>query len=182
MKKFIKSYLTALTILTAVIMNGCDVFENFQFGLPIKFYIEAQGSTNPSGFGTFCLSDDKQYLDYQEDINSITYVAAYIVTEEVSPSALSGDAVLRLYAGTSSAGVLLFEHVATNLTPADHDSTNAYKIELTSDQIADINASLAGGNTCFYGEYEVQNISGGGATNYIRVKIDVLFNVDAKLD
>jgi hypothetical protein len=182
MKKFIKSSLLTFTLLLTIIVNGCDIFENFQFGLPVSFEIESTGTTSPFGSAFYCLTDNETYNDYEEDINSITFVAAYIVTREVNPTTLSGDAVLRLYEGTNSSGQLLFEHTATNLTPADHDSTNAYKIEFTSAEIANVNQSLNSGNRCFYGEYLVQNISGGGVSNYIRVKIDALFSIDADLN
>lgn len=183
MKKFIRYYLTALILLTAVLMNGCDIFESFQFGLPISVEIDSQGVTNPFGSASFCLDTDKTYQKYQDDINSINFVAAYIVTLEVNPATITGNAILRLYEGTNSSGKLLFEHTAANITPAAHDSSNAYKVELTADQISAINQSLAlaDNNKCFYGEYLVQITSGQGVTNSVKVRVDALFNVDAKL-
>jgi len=182
MKKFIKSYLIAFALITAVIMNGCDAFENFLFGLPISFTINTSGSTNPSGNETFCLQDDETYQDYSDKLNSIVYVESYMVTLDANPTALTGNGVLRIYAGTSSAGTLLFEHTANNITPADYITPNpAYKIELTEAQITSINESLASGNTCFYGEYSVAVTSGGGVTNSVDVRIDILYNIDTSL-
>ena len=181
MKKFIKSSLLAFTLITAIVIDGCDIFENFQFGLPVSFEIESPGAP-PFGFTTYCLTDNETYNNYKDELKSITFVGAYIVTREVNPTTLTGDAALRLYEGTNAQGELLFEHIANDFTPADHDSTNAYKVALTSAQIAKVNESLSSGNRCFYGEYVVQNVTGGGVNNYIRVRIDALFNIDAKLN
>jgi hypothetical protein len=185
MKKFIKSYLTAFIVLIAVIMNGCDIFENFQFGLPVRFEIEALTTAgNPLGSQTFCFESNDTYQQYEDDINSINFVAAYIVTLDVFPAALTGNAKLRLYEynqTTQQVGKMLFEHTENNYTPAEHDSTNAYKLNLTADQIAAINQSLLTGPKCFYGEYEVE-VASPNVINYVKVRIDALFNVDAKLD
>jgi hypothetical protein len=185
MKKFIKSYLTAFIVLIAVIMNGCDIFENFQFGLPVRLEIETIAAPgNILGSQIYRFDSNETYLKYEEDINSINYVAAYIVTLNVSSPSLTGNAFLRFYEydqNTQQIGSLLFEHVETNYTPANHDSTNAYKVNLTPDQVMSINQSLNNGSKSFYGEYEIQ-VTSGGLLNYVKVRIDALFNVDAKLD
>src|SRR5690606_38314839 len=110
-----KSYLAGLTILAAMLFYGCDIFESFQFGLPIKLEITTQGAA-PFGAESFCFSDNETYMEYQEDIKNINFVAAYLVTLSVTPEnpTVSGDVHLRLYEGTNNTGELLFEHVALN--------------------------------------------------------------------
>jgi|GEM_PF-2505123 len=181
MKKLIKSYLAGVTLLTAMLLNGCDIFESFQFGLPIKLEITTQGAA-PAGAEFFCFTDNETYQQYQDDIKNISFVAAYLVTVEHNNNDLRGDVHLRLYEGTNNSGKLLFEHVALNLKPSEHDSTNAYKIVLTNEQITDINASLAEGGRCFYGEYQITNVQGATPQTQLKVKIDALFNVEANLD
>jgi hypothetical protein len=187
MKKFIKSSLLVFTLITAIVMNGCDVFENFQFGLPVSFIIETDlpGTINPSGSQIYCLTENETYNDYADDINNITFISAYIVTQEVQPDSLEGRVTLNLYEynqGTGR-GDSLFAFTTPPIKPAVYDSTNAYKLELTEAQIASVNAYLANSsNKCFEGEYSVEITSGAGVTNYVKIKIDALFNIDAKLE
>ncbi len=178
MKKFIKSSLLLFTILIAFAMSGCDALQNFLFDLPISFHVEASGTTNPSGSKSYCLTDNQQYQDYADKINSITYTDAYFVTREVSPETISGTLTFQLLDGNNN---IILTYNDNNITPADHDSTNAYHLSLDQFQIDDIDASLAGGNTCFTGIYSIAVTSGGSQNNNIKVDIEVLFTMDTSL-
>ena len=176
MKKFIKSSLLLFTILIAFAMSGCDSLQNFLFDLPIKFTIEASGVSSSSGYENYCLTDNQQYQDYADKINSITYADAYFVTQEAPPS-LSGSLVFQLLDGNNNT---IISYSDPNIVPADHDSTNAYHLMLNQSQIDDINTSLANGNRCFTGVYTF-TVNGNTNNNYIKVDIEVLFTLDTKL-
>ena len=185
MKKFIKSSLLAFTLITAVVMDGCDAFESFVFGLPVSVTITTTGSTNPSGSASFCLDTIQTYQDYADKLNSIVFVEAYFVTLSISSGDenLQGDGVLRLFAGNAPVGTPLFVHTKNDIKPADYLSPNFYKIELTPEEIAAINAALKNNNSkCFYGDYEIIVEPGSAVSPYtIEVKIDMLYNIDANL-
>ena len=178
MNKIIKSSILLFTMLIAVVMSGCDAFENFLFDLPISFTIDARGITNASGSESYCLTDNETYQDYADKINSITYADAYFVTREVNPETISGTLTFQLLDGNNNT---IITYVDNNITPANHDSTNAYHLSLDQSEIDDINASLAGGNRCFTGVYSVAVTSGGSQNNFIKVDIEVLFTLDTSL-
>lgn len=166
-------------MLTAFAMSGCDSLQNFLFDLPIKFTIDANGISSSSDEQSYCLTDNQQYQDYQDKINSITYADAYFVTREVSPATLKGTVTFQLLDGKNNE-ILSFSD--DNIVPADHDSTNAYHLMLPQSQIDDIDASLASGNRCFTAVYSFAVTSGGNTTNnHIKVDIEVLFTLDTKL-
>src|SRR3990172_11905338 len=152
MNKIIKSSILLFTMLIAVVMSGCDAFENFLFDLPISFEVEASGTNDASGSKSYCLTDNSTYQDYADKINSITYADAYFVTREVNPETISGTLTFQLLDGNNNT---IITYVDNNITPANHDSTNAYHLSLDQSEIDDINASLAGGNRCFTGVYSV---------------------------
>lgn len=184
MKKTHKSFVLLFAIAFSVLLNGCDIFEKFLFNLPIYFEITSVGTSNPSGAEFYCLTDNETYMDYKDKLNSIVFVEAHVVTKSVSPTTITGNATLRLFAGTNSTGLLLASHTATNISPANFLSPNSYKLEFTNEQIAAINNALKDGVTCLYGDYTVAVASGGAlppAQNNITVRIDVLFQVDADL-
>lgn len=179
MKKFIKLSLLLFTMLIAFVASGCDSLQNFLFDLPIKFTIDANGVSSSSGFENYCLTDNQQYQDYQDKINSITYADAYFVTREISDTTLTGNITFQLLDGNNNE---IISYSDDNIVPADHDSTNAYHLSLNQSQIDDINASLADGNRCFTGVYNFEVTSGGNnSNNHIEIEIQVLFTLDTKL-
>jgi len=183
MKKFIKSSLLVFTLVTAIVMNGCDAFENFVFGLPVSVTIITSGTTNPSGFASFCLDTIDTYQDYADKLNSIEIVEAYFVTLSVSSGDenLQGDGVLRLFAGNAPVGTPLFVHTKNDIKPADYLTPNFYKIDLAPEDIAALNAALKN-NTCFYGDYQIIVDPGSATPPYtVVVKIDILYNIDSNL-
>ena len=120
MKKFIKSSLLAFTLITAVVMNGCDSFKNFVFGLPISFVISTSGNNNtPSGFAAYCLDQDETYQSYADKLNSVEFVEAHVVVKSISAGdeTASGNGIFRLFAGTGPNGTPLFTHTANNIKP-----------------------------------------------------------------
>jgi len=182
MKKFIQSSLILFALVTTIVMNGCDAFESFIFSLPVSFVIDADGQNNPSGSESYCLEEDDTYQDYKDKLNSIVFVEAYMTVIDISPDTdIQGSGSIRLYEGVSpDPGNELFVHTTPGaLNPQDYKNPNFYKIELTQEQVDNINASLAEGNRCFYGEYEVT----ANLTNPVtmQVKVDILFNMDADL-
>lgn len=167
-------------------MNGCDAFENFLFGLPVSFTIVSSGSTNPSGFATFCLDTVDTYQDYANKLNSVVFVEAYLVTLSVSggDENMQGDGILRLFAGNAPVGTPFFVDTAVDIKPADYLTPNFYRIELTQLQIDAINTYLSDPNNskCFYGDYQVIVDAGSAVPPYtIEIKIDMLYQIDADL-
>jgi hypothetical protein len=177
MKKFIKSSLLLFTMLVAFAMSGCDSLQNFLFDLPIKFTIDANGASGSYyGSESYCLTNDQQYQDYQDKINSITYADAYFVTKE-APAGLSGSLTFQLLDENNN---IIISYSDPNIVPAVHDSTNAYHLSLNQSQIDDINTSLANGNRCFTGVYSL-TVNGNANNDHIIVDIEVLFTLDTKL-
>jgi hypothetical protein len=179
MNNIIKTVIFSVAAIFMFTRSSCDAFESFIFNLPISFEIEATGSNNPSGDESFCIDNDATYQDFEDKINSVTLVEVYAVTDSVSPVTLQGDVIVEFYEGTSSSGTLLFSKTLNNVRPADYDKDNPYKLPLTEAEIQNVNNSLADENRCFYGRYTVSGVSGG--QNYIRAKVDVLYQVDADL-
>ena len=144
-----------------------------------RLQIDANGVSSSSGSQSYCLTDNQQYQDYADKINSITYADAYFVTRDVSPATMKGTITFQLLDGNNNT---IISYSDPNIVPADHDSTNAYHLMLDQSQIDDVNASLAGGNRCFTGVYSFEVSSGGSLiNNHIKVDIEVLFTLDTKL-
>ena len=183
MKKLINSLLLLFTMLTAIVMSGCDALENFLFDLPIDFQVTATDGGGSTGGESYCLTDNETYNDYVDKLNSITLVEAHIVTQSISSGDenIQGDGVLNLYEGTGPFGAPLITVMDTGVKPADHFSPNGYKINLTQSDIEKVNNSLANGNTCFYANYVINNVSGANGSFSVVLKVDVLFQLDTSL-
>jgi hypothetical protein len=183
MKKIIKSSILLFSMVFAVALNGCDALQNFLFDLPIDFTVTASDNSSKAQGEYYCLDENSTYNDYVEDLNSVTFIEAHIVTDSISTGDenIQGDGTLRLYAGTSAFGTLLLEYTDSNVKLADHYKPNGYKLALTQDKIDVVNASLANGNICFYAEYVITNIQGNDGEYEVRLIVDVLLQLDTSL-
>jgi hypothetical protein len=180
MNKILKTVIFCVAAIFMFTRSSCLPPENLLFNLPISFEIEATGTGNPSGDESFCLNENETYQDYLDEVTNVTLVEIYAVTDSVDPADLQGDIVVEFYEGLSSSGTLLFSKILDNVQPGDYDKNNPYKLPLTDAEIQNVNNSLADGNRCFYGRYAVLGVT-GGQQNYVRAKIDILFEVDVDL-
>jgi hypothetical protein len=180
MNNILKTAIFSIVVILVFTRSSCDAFQSFLFNLPISFEVEATGSVDPSGSETFCLDENETYQDFRDKINSVTLTEIYAVTDSVSPASLQGNIIVELYEGLSSSGTLLFSKTLTGVRPIDYDKDNPYKLPLTNAEIQNVNNSLAEGNRCFYGRYMVIGVS-SAQDNYVKAKIDILFQVDADL-
>lgn len=180
MKKFIKSSLLAFTLITSIVMNGCDVFENFLFNVPLSYQFESSGLSLFDS-GSACLEEDDTFNDVKDKINSITFVEGYIAVLNINPPEIQGNATLTLRGGSDQSGPILIQYELNNVRPADYPPESPLKLDLDQAQIQIVNDYLANESNprCFFGTFEVTDIQNGGTSNSITIRLDVLFNVDA---
>jgi hypothetical protein len=201
MKKMYKNIFAILLIIILISNQGCEVqneiLNNYFLNLPLKQGITATGS-NTTIFeqGTFCLSDYDDYENYIEEIQSIKYLAALyrtlpaavnpspppdslyltpgLVGEKINITVIDGD------------GNLVFSRDLPTAAADDYVDT-PYEIELTGDEIIQLNEYLAGFKDpakreflCFTATITMNNIPPPpvGETNTLTGQVEVLLELE----
>lgn len=182
MKNFIRSAILTFTVASAILLNGCDIFENFLFNVPISFTFEDSG-LNLFDSGSACLEDNETYNDNKDKINSISFVEGYIAVLNVNPDSLRGSIRINIHGGTSEAGPLLIEYELIDVEPSDYSPNSPLKLQLDANDIQNLNGYFADKSNprCFFASFEVADVQNISLSNSISVRVDLLFLVDADL-
>jgi hypothetical protein len=178
----IKSLIIAISIsvLALFTFSACDKFESFPINIPISVEVFASGSSSTiTETKSFCLDADSPiYQDYQDKIQSLTFLQAAYRTLAVSSANLQGNIRVKL---ETQAGLPLFDVVISNVKPSDYIN-NPLVLNLTQAQIQAINAYISIlSNKCFRATVSVENISGATAPYSLTGVVDVVMEADTKL-
>jgi hypothetical protein len=181
MNKFIHSTLTALAVAAAVLLNGCDIFENFMFNVPLSYKFQSSGIINLVDSGSANLEDSETYNNVKDKVNTITFVEGYIAVLDVNPQDIHGNLKLNLFGGASASGQHLASYEVNDIIPYELIAS-PLKIELEESEMQNINNYLANKENprTFFGVFEITDLN-LLVTSSIEVRIDLLFLVDADL-
>ncbi len=181
-----KSFINGILLLTVLVfISSCDVLDTiktFPVNIPISVTFSTSGSNSSMvQSSTFCVNDNKTFIEYKDNINELTYVEAAIRTISYSPSDVRGDIVLKVM---DPLGNILFKEVLENVSPGDYE-TNPYVITLSTDEFNTLNSYLqqaleSGGDICLTAEFSM-NITQGAAPYSFEGALDIAFEAKTTL-
>jgi len=196
MKKYYK--IIFLSLLTIIIFSnqGCDILNNFFLNLPLKQGITATGNnTTIFNSKTVHLSDYDAYADNIDNIKNIKYLAALYRTLPRGENPFPPPDSLNLTSGLVGEDIIVKVQdgdgntVFTRNLPsaaADDYLTTPYKVELTTEEIAQMNDYLANYKDpvkrellSFTGTVTMSNITAGGGPPYtLTGQVEILLELE----
>ena len=170
--KYLFPFLISLFFLQ---FTGCNELNSIPLNIPITITFNNQTGSNINfDSGLYCLSDSSQtYKEYQDKINSLTFVQAAFRTISNSNPDFQGNISATV---KNQNGVVLASFQMNNIKPGDYVE-NPLILHLDQTEISAINAALAN-STCL--EAIVKITSSGGSTT-ISGAVDMVFQADTEL-
>lgn len=174
MKK-IKYLFPLLITLIFLQINGCDELNSIPLNIPVTITFENKtGSSLTFDSGNYCLdSESETYKEYQDKINSLTFLQAAYRTTSNSNSSFRGNIVVTIKNGF---GQELASFQLDNINPDDY-LTSPLILQLSQAQIQAINNYLKT-STCL--QVVVDITSTGGETT-MSGAVDIVLEADTEL-
>ena len=172
--KTIKYLLPFFISLIFLQINGCDEINSIPLNIPVTITFDNKtGSDVTFDSGVYCLdSESDTYKEYQDKINSITFLqAAYRTTSNSNPD-FQADIIATIKNGS---GQILATFQLSNIKPENYIKTPLI-LQLNQAGIQAINSALTV-SKCF--QVTVQLI--GTTTTTISGAVDIVFEADTKL-
>lgn len=180
MKNIYKILFGLLILSSSLIINSCDPFGDFYLTLVMDTELNAAGiGPDITISKDFCLTDFSDYNDNSDNLEEIRYISAAYFTTASSNGLRGENLMLKLYKGD---GTTLFEFKVLNFV-ADNYIDKPLKIDLTSEQINNINQYLANfkTNNCFKAELTVSNVTDNdGLFFQLNAKMEFLTELKVK--
>ncbi len=180
MKNIYKILFGLLILSSSLIINSCDPFGDFYLTLVMDTELNAEGAgPNITISNDFCLTDFSDYNDNSDNLEEIRYISAAYFTTDSSNGLRGENLSLKLKKGD---GTTLFEFNVPNFI-ADNYIDKPLKIDLTSEQINNINQYLANfkTNNCFKAELTVSNVTDNdGSFFQLNAKMELLTELKVK--
>jgi len=178
MKKYIYNTITAIFIIfTAVSFNACDEFNTFPINIPISFEFTATGSNSVFNSGQYCLEQSDVYQDYQDKVQSISYVEAAYRTISISDATVQGTINVQVF--NTVTNTIIINFTLSNFRPADYISTPLI-LNIDQSQINVFNTylnNLPQNAKCFRVIVTITGISG---TQSLNGAVDVVFEAETE--
>lgn len=181
-----KKYLAVISFIAAfagtLFVNSCDEFDTLPINIPIEREIIAQGTNNVYESSYFCLTDFSDYTEYQNDLQTLSFIRAAYTTVSASPN-LEGDITVSLYQGQgTNPANLLFTFTIPNVRPGDYIGT-VYAIVLNQTQIQLLNNYVSNlQNQCFTAVLQVTNITAGTTPYELHGRVTLIFEAEVSLN
>ncbi|MCB9259567.1 MAG: hypothetical protein H6612_09455 [Ignavibacteriales bacterium] len=161
--------------------NGCDELTNLPINVPMVFPISTSGTnTTLTESASACLSQFDDWQQYQEDIQSATFVSAAYWTESAS-SGLTGNVNVTV---SDNLGNVLFSVSIPNYA-ASSNIDQPYTLELTENEIIAFNDYLSqvgdSGDRCFNASLTISNITGNSTPYSLTGRVEVVVEADVEL-
>jgi hypothetical protein len=165
-----------LVLFSLFLLSSCDKFNSLPLNIPYRIPYFASGSgTIGDSTGSYCPDLSTTYQQYEDKLESLSYVQAALTVDSLSSTSLSVNVEIQIKG--SSGNVLLTQDI-TNFKPADYKN-KAYVIKLTQSQIIALNNYLNNLNdNCFQVSIKVSGFSG---MQYVGGHIDLVLEADTKL-
>lgn len=180
----LKRWFIYVVILLSVSMSGCilDSLEEVPLDIPITYPFDVSGTAvNLSEDGSFCLTDNELYMDYQSKMKDIKLLEITFRPTKVVPAALKGDVRL-IIKKNNEQGEELFNYVITGITPASYLAPNIpYTLPLPAGYLSLVNTYLASKGTCFYVKVAAESITPVNENKSIAGQIDFVFRTTTDL-
>lgn len=156
-------------------LNGCDELNSIPLNIPYTYsFTDKTGSDITFDSGLQCLSSQSEtYKEYQDKIQSLTYLeASYRTTDNSNPS-VQGNLTAIIYNGS---GQELASFSKNNIKPEDY-KLKPLTISFTQAEIQAINAVLSK-STCLQAVVKISSMNG---TTTISGAVDIVFQADTEI-
>lgn len=180
MKNIYKILFPFLILISLILFNSCDPFEDFL----IKLSLDTEFSTSGSGSTIFltsdlCLSEFDDYKDNQDKIEEIRYISSAFFIYSASTGLSGNNLRLRVY--QSDRTTLLFEYQIPNFVAANYMG-RSLEIKLTQQEIDNINRYLLNHkvNNCFFAELQITNVQPANQQYQLSSKFELLTELKVK--
>jgi hypothetical protein len=173
--KIIKYLLPFLISLLFFQLNGCDELNSIPLNIPFTVtFINKTGSDINFDSGVQCLdSESDTYKQYQDKIQSLTFLQAAYRTVSNSNPGIAGNISATIYNGS---GQVLAAYQINNVKPEDYKTTPLI-LQFTQTQIQAINSALSG-SSCLRAVVAITSLNG---TTTISGAVDLVFQADTKI-
>lgn len=182
MKNIYKILFGLVILSSSLIINSCDPFGDFYVTLVMDTELNAAGiGPNINISSDFCLTDFSDYNDNSDKLEEIRYISAAYFTTAATNGLRGENLRLRLYEGDGT--TLLFEFNVPNFVADNYIDKPPLKIDLTTEQINNINQYLANfrTNNCFKAELTVSNVQYSETPSYyLNAKMEFLTELKVK--
>jgi len=180
MNKIFKQLLLFTGIIITVGILSCDELENLFINAKISQEITGTGVDPLDTTAAFCLSAFDEISDYEDEIESIRYVAAAFRTSSSTPG-LEGDIFASIVSDYD--GVTIFSFTILDAHIEDYIES-PYELQLTQAEIDLFNSYLADYATkdCYTATLSVSGISAGSGPPYTLTGIiEIVLEIEATL-
>ena len=172
-----KLFLAGCLIITALLVNSCNPFDDIYLKLAIdtRFDVQIINGTYSGTQSNICLSEFEDWEDNRDNIDEIKYISSAYITKD-STNGFGADSIkITVSRGDNSAK--LFDYTIRDFE-ADRYVNNAVEIKLSQQEVDNINLYLADPkeNKCFDASIEFYNGTPTGIFNIDSV-IDILTEV-----
>lgn len=181
MNRHIIVVFSVLALVGILSLSGCilDALKTITQNIPITADINISGNeTSLTRTETFDLNESSAYQQYQDKINSLTFVTAQYRTKSVTPSDMRGNISITV---KQSNGVILFSKIIPQFRPADYANT-PYELTLTQSEIQLVNAYLSIlTNRVFTATIKFDDLTGSTNSYNLNATLDIVFKMDADI-
>ena len=156
-------------------LNDCDELNSIPLNIPYTYsFTDKSGSDITFDSGLQCLSSQSEtYKEYQDKIQSLTFLeASYRTTKNSNPS-VQGNLTATIYNGS---GQELASFSKSNIKPEDY-IIKPLTLSFNQTQIQAINAELSK-STCLQAVVKISSMNG---TTTISGAVDVIFKADTEI-
>ena len=180
MKNQLKYILLFTSFISIFSYQGCVVedFNKVPLNIPVTLPVllaDDGTQTVMISEALFCLDSNQIYNDFRSQIKSMTLVEISFRFSDVIPSETTGDMRFILRKADVT-GDILIDHSISSLTPEEYKiPASPYILQLSPDQLEQMNAYLGNNGTCFYGYIGIDNLSPSGRPKVIKGYVDMLF-------
>ncbi|MFZ0453686.1 MAG: hypothetical protein WCE54_13760 [Ignavibacteriaceae bacterium] len=156
-------------------LNGCDELNSIPLNIPFTVtFTDKTGTDINFDSGVHCLSSESDtYQEYQDKIQSLTFLQAAYRTISNSSPGVQGNLTATIYNGS---GQVLANFQINNINPDDY-KTNPLILQINQAGIQAINNALSN-STCLRGVVEITSLTG---TTTISGAVDLVFQADTKI-
>lgn len=170
-----------IIVLSFILINGCDPFEDYFINLKMDQQFQLVGvGPNIDQQINFCLTDYDDYNDNVDKIEQIKYMDAAYLTLDASQN-LSGDnLILKLY--ESDGNTLLFEYRLPSFVASDYRNKPLH-IQLSQTDKDNLNRYLSDHrrNNCFRAVLSVENVQSDNPLTLFFLNAKIEFVAELKL-
>lgn len=180
MKKLYKPLLILTALITLLLFNGCDPFDDVYLTLAMDTQFNTIGAGSDIFIQTnMCLSDFDDYEDNKDNLEEIKYITSAYMTINSTQGLQGNNLTLTLYEGNGT--TMIFRYVIPTFIAANYIN-NPLKINLTQQEIDNLNLYLRNPqeDKCFVATLQVSNVTASATPYSMQSKLEFLTELKIK--